>query len=345
VTVPLQARGWPFGVWTAPAAYDPFLFAAVPTARRRLVALVSDPTRRLVRAATRHLVVRDRKRRPPGRDATREAVAELARRANASGVSRHRLAEALRLRGVLLDAQSLSIVGGALGRDVDLVHRFDQCFAHRLEQRLAALASGAWLPFVAERFDESLLVVAKAYDWSPDRLLPAPPARDQLVQSYYLDPPVERILRDLQPHDATLYAVAENALSAWVSKIPDFGKELSRLRAARRAWTASCAAEEEKEEEASSRRSSPGSKTAPSDGDAATTRVVEPNRADPHHLLVVPERPPDTCRWLRSFTTKSRRRVDPNDGDDVFRPYEPPACVPSALWSTWCAAAEVAGLG
>ena len=78
----------------------------------------------------------------------------------------------------------------------------------------AAVARPRRLPFVAERPDESLALLAAAYGWDADRLLPLATAPRPAT----LSAADRATLRHVEPNDAVLHGTAEHALNAWVAR-------------------------------------------------------------------------------------------------------------------------------
>jgi hypothetical protein len=81
-------------------------------------------------------------------------------------------------------------------------------------RRRRAVARPRRLPFVAERPDESLALLAAAYGWDADRLLPLATAPRPAT----LSAADRATLRHVEPYDAVLHGTAENALNAWVAR-------------------------------------------------------------------------------------------------------------------------------
>lgn len=198
---------WPLEAWTYPVrAYHPFIFATVPTAERQAVVVVRDPVLGLARAW------------PGNLDGLIQAVT------NNSGILAARI-----------DSQARHLVGA--------IPSVDRCFAYVFHQRLLAFARGHWLPFVAERPEESLVVLATAYRWPHTAL--APP-RSYAFPSAPHDKPrpspaQRRALAQAQPFDDKLYVAANNALSAWQAHLGKaFTSALDDLRDLHRAWAKTC---------------------------------------------------------------------------------------------------------
>lgn len=197
----LHSSAWPFVLWAEHTAYHPFVYAAVPTAASQAVVVVSDPVSRLVR--TWHGPVED-------------LVARLSNRSTATGPT--------------LDVAATYLVGNV---DSD-----DRCFSYAFHQRLTAIARGHWLPYVVERSEESIALLAHAYQWEPAALLPpkyidSGPSIDQMQR---------QILAGAQPFDTKLHDLANNVLSAWQAKVGSpFSVALNKLRQLHRFYHHSCA--------------------------------------------------------------------------------------------------------
>lgn len=258
-----HSAGWPLDSWTDPTAYHPFLFAAVPSAKSRAILVVQDPVERLRRI-------------------WQHSHESLVRFCNHSTVGRG--------KGVLETASA------------QLVARDSRCFPFIFHQRLLALSRGEWLPFVVERFEESLLLISRAYGWT--RVLPPRPQQTMTL------PPVSvedrQIIARAQPNDQKLYDLANNALSAWQAKLgKEFSSHLRAMRETNRLWKILC--------------------------NATNHSVVE--------STATPKKPSegeidDVCGWLLRAppATSEKRPVERNSTASWAR--QP--CVFDPIWSTWC---------
>ncbi|KAJ1448481.1 hypothetical protein M885DRAFT_539014 [Pelagophyceae sp. CCMP2097] len=229
---------WPLDVWTEASSYHPFLFAAVPRAQAQLVLVVSDPLDRLLRewaSAARRMGGRARLR----------PVGDLLKFANATQkappAQRRRLLQRLFATpesSFSSDAMSQQLVGA--GTRVG-----DACFEYVFQQRVQAVATGHWLAVVWGRLDESLVLLARAQRWRVDdvalRLPPPLGGGDEGQLDDELAQPDRALLEGLQPLDARLYSIANNALNSWIAKLgKGFANDLAQLRRARKTRGREC---------------------------------------------------------------------------------------------------------
>lgn len=203
----LHSSSWPFVLWAEHTAYHPFIFAAVPTAASQAVVVVSDPVSRLVRTWNGPL---------------EDLIARLSNKSAAAGPTSN-------VRPAL-NVAATYLVGNV---DSD-----DQCFSYTFHQRLTAIARGQWLPYVVERSEESLVLLAHAYQWEPSAMLPP----KYVDSAPLIDQRQRQILASAQPFDTKLYDLANNVLSAWQAKVgPPFTVALNSQRQLHRFYHHSCA--------------------------------------------------------------------------------------------------------
>jgi hypothetical protein len=94
------------------------------------------------------------------------------------------------------------------------------------------------LPFVAERPDESLALLAAAYGWDVEKSLPLA-ARPDVITLAAAD---RARLAAAEPYDAVLHGTASNALNAWVAQRGKaMGTAVASLRRRKAAWRRGCA--------------------------------------------------------------------------------------------------------
>ena len=200
---------FPYNVWLYHATYSTFLFSVVPQTRR-MISIVRRPGRRFESAwhwynHSSHLQT----------DLTEFAIRAMNRSNSYAGAFKYRSG---------LDATTEELTG-----IVDFRNRlFLQRSAY--EDVLRRVARRELILLVAERFDESLLVLGHLLGWSVDQLV----SFKHKVGAYRrVDEAVCRLLDQLQPFDLGLWRLANAALNKFIADNfvkSDFDRQLDELQ-------------------------------------------------------------------------------------------------------------------
>jgi len=185
--------GFPFEVWTSHAAYTPALLTVVRQSRR-MISIVRKPASRFESSWHwyNHSAL------------TRMTLSEFA---NAKQDEREAVASQMKYRSGL-DATTEELTGINKFRSQPAGRR---CAA--FEELLDRVASKRLILLVAERFDESLLVLGKLMNWSPSQLSHF----HHKVGNYTpVGASVRSKLQGLQPYDSALWKFADFMLSRYL---------------------------------------------------------------------------------------------------------------------------------